>query len=260
MKKSLPKASDQDYESQLDFDLLVSQRNELYQIVHEGGFGRGDFEWVATDGGFFGSEDTTVPMLRHVETGFFFTVGFQEQAQFERIPFYNQSVYFEGEFFVQRSPAEASIRDTLLWISWKSVLAAFRDWLAFVKRESTEPDFWNVQPPADFLPALQLSASNEPFSAEERRLIGASLDEIKAEITRVAELTVSQKESFDATIQVIRESSERLGRKDWANALLGAFVGWAATNTLGSQAAQSLFNFIATKLSWVWAELPKLTP
>jgi hypothetical protein len=212
----------------------------------------------ATEGEFFGAiEGATVPMLLHLPAGYSCKFGFLDETEYRRSG-HSTSDYFEGEFFLQRSPAEATIRDTLSWRAWSSVLTAFRDWLTYVKREMTEPDFWKVSPPSDLLPAIGPTASNEPFTAEEQRHIAATLEEVRHEVHTLRELSDDQKKSFDATVQQMLDSAGRLGKRDWVNAFLGAYVGWVVTSALGSQVAQSVFDLIASKLSWVWSEIPKL--
>lgn len=245
------------YERELDFDLLVSQRNELYTIVEEERFAPSAFEWYATGGAFFGSDGTTVPMVVHKPTGFFCKFGFLDESTYREVG-YNSGGSFHGEFFLQRAPAEAKARDVLLWSSWDEVKVGFSEWLGYVKRESTQPDYWVVAPPSGILPAIAPDASNELFNASERDRIATALDEIKREMHDRAELTEAQLAGLTATLDDVRESANRLGRRDWLNGLLGAYVGWAMNATLSSGIAQSIFDLIASKLAWLWTELPKL--
>ena len=133
----------------------------------------------------------------------------------------------------------------------------FADWLRFVRRESAEPDYWEVAPPTGIFPATRPSASNEPFSVEERFRITNSLSEIKNEMHRVAELSEAQVTAFRETIAYLEESATRLGRKDWLNNLIGEFFGWAFSTSLSSQVAQTVLDLMGSRLSWLWSELPR---
>ena len=62
-------------------DLLLSQRNELFQIAFDSGFLSTDFEWTTTSSDFTGIFGSTVPMLVHAPSRFYFKFGFRDDWQ-----------------------------------------------------------------------------------------------------------------------------------------------------------------------------------
>lgn len=52
-----------------------------------------------------------------------------------------------------------------------------------------------------------------------------------------------------------KAAATRIGRKDWANALIGAYFGWAATHMLDSSIAQTILDAIVAKFTWLWSRL-----
>jgi hypothetical protein len=255
--RRLPDATNRHYDSDLEFDLLVSQRNELFRLVAEAGFAQNEFQWLASDGAFIGIEGLVIPMIEHEPTKSWCRFGLRDEDDHRHSPLRNEQPFY-GEFFLQRSPGETKADDMMAWASWKQIVGGFAEWLGFVRRESTEPDYWEVAPPAGIFPATGPPASNETFSVEERLRITDSLSEIENEVHRVAELSEAQITAFRETIAYLEESATRLGRKDWLNNMIGAFFSWALSTSLNSPAAQTVLDFMGSRLSWLWSELPKL--
>jgi hypothetical protein len=223
-----------------NFDLLTTQRNALFQIVRDDGFNPEEFKWENVYG--TGRLPDRFPKLVHLPTGYYFTI------------FPKSGDLFAGE----RSPGNATIREATGPLPWNRFCFVFKYWLGFIRRETEHPDYWTFQPPSELLPSLAVSAPNNSFTKHEQDRLAASIDEIRQGARTIAALSESQISTLNSVLAYASESSQRLGRKDWTNAFLGGYMSWVITSAMSSAAAQTVFDFIAGKLSWVWNELPKL--
>jgi len=51
--------------------LLTSQRNDIFKTIQDSGFVPSDFEWVEVESR---SRFSHIPQLRHIPTGFYFSI------------------------------------------------------------------------------------------------------------------------------------------------------------------------------------------
>jgi hypothetical protein len=102
-------------------------------------------------------------------------------------------------------------------------------WLVVLKMEVDAPDLWASVAEEPALPKAASSSSldNRPFTPAEQNLIAAKLDDIKAYLVEGQQFATEKFETIEREINHLKESSQRLGRKDWLNSLLGSLVGQA---------------------------------
>ena len=103
-------------------------------------------------------------------------------------------------------------------------------------------------------------ASNAPFTLEEREQIANQLSEIKEFLFTTQEFNESHKSFITARLNYLKESSERMGRKDWLTNVVGGLLSIAMGAGLTSDTARELFRFAANALSNFVGGLPHLLP
>lgn len=116
------------------------------------------------------------------------------------------------------------------------------------------PDLWASVIQEKALPTAAASASvdNRPFSPDERRLITAKLDEIKVFLIAGQHFATEQAEAVEREFAYLKESSKRMGRKDWLNILLGGLFGLAVTLALDPEKARGLMRLAGAVFQSLW--------
>jgi hypothetical protein len=111
--------------------------------------------------------------------------------------------------------------------------------------------------PQDFLFEEEtFPVNNTPFNENERLQIATQLDEVKAQIIKFAseqqnsieELTESQR-VIENKIDSLKESSSKIGRKDWTLQFFGVISSILITLGSSAEARSNLFSVIQTLLS-----------
>jgi hypothetical protein len=122
-------------------------------------------------------------------------------------------------------------------LTWGSVVIIAGEWAMRVKFERDAEDPWNVLPPFEAGSVLGDGGENEnePFSAEEAKLIHAKLDELLRRLNETHELGSEERAALGGAIQNLHESTERLTRKEWKAAFLGWFVGLVMNKALATE-------------------------
>lgn len=156
------------------------------------------------------------------------------------------------------------------WYNFSEAEKFFKRWLdenariyfAARKEEAedqTLPDLWaELDASSDTIGDVQ-SLQNTHFSTEERARIAESLREFENEIERRDILTPNQIKLLHEQVDYLIESSKRLGRKDWLNATIGAFLGYTLQVALTSDAATQIMRLGWVAIKWV-AYHPPLLP
>lgn len=140
--------------------LLRSQEAEVFQIVEATGFDPREFEWtyMARGGG-----PGAAPTLQHLSGGYF---------QF----------HHDGDrHYGHCSPGlETHEQDYYSRFgSWEELREGVYNWLGWLKRELSAPDFWAQLEVERELVASPPDATNTAFTDEERAEIATRLGELK---------------------------------------------------------------------------------
>ena len=127
-------------------------------------------------------------------------------------------------------------------------------WVRRVKENAEAPDLWASVGQEKVLANAVSSANvnNRPFDESERNLIHAKLDELKAYLLGAQQFYSVQASFIEREFAYLREASERLGRKDWLNLLLGGLMAMAITLALEPEKAKGLLALAATAFQSLW--------
>ena len=148
--------------------------------------------------------------------------------------------------------------------SWPPVMERVGGWLNDVKRDLETPDLWSeLRRERDLLGgALDETVENTPFTSEEQAQIEAKLEEMKAYVRQAYELTDEQSRAIEARLDYLVHASRRLGRIDWRNALVGAFLGAVVQATLPPEPVRDILGLALRGLAQLFGgmDIPALPP
>jgi hypothetical protein len=218
--------------------LLTSQRNEVFKTIQDSGFVPSDFEWAEVESrhGF-----SRVPQLRHIPTGYYFSI---ERGEID---------YNETGFFVSYSPGLETQHDGDTSGTWVNVVKAVAFWLKNVRRETELPDLWDSLEGGNQLlqDDTEQSSDNLPFTQAELPQIRIALEEIKTYVLKTKDLTEAQRNIVNARFSHMEEAATRMGRKDWLSLVVGSLLGVAFNIALNGDSTRDLFGFAALILKRV---------
>lgn len=214
--------------------LLKSQKNDVFRVVELRGFHPADFEWVVMESPL--GDRVTIDVLRHKASQFDFLFDINRRrpplgVQADRISIYRPGL----ETPVGRSDD----------FDWDGQLGSLSRWLDFVRRETTQESLWEQLDQEPLRVVATSTYDNERLSKDERRAIEAGVAQAKAYVENVVADT-AQLARIEQKLDEICDASTRLGRRDFANAAMGALMGVAFEAVLTSEQMNTLAGFIFT--------------
>ncbi|HEX8559012.1 MAG TPA: hypothetical protein VF668_12970 [Pyrinomonadaceae bacterium] len=212
-----------------DKPLMKHLRNQVFEMIKETGLDPSSFHWEDTHGTVW--RNGTIPRLVYANTDFFFA--FENSGN--------------GSFSARWSPDDKSLHRALTSsISWESVIAYFKAWLSYVKREVETPDLWtSISQESNVITASSNAGSNAPFGEDEKAYIRNGLDELKRYLLTAHKL---DPELVESKVNYLIESSGRVGRKDWITLLVGALVSIVTAAYLPPETTRDIFRFVGAVL------------
>lgn len=228
-----------------DVRLKKTESGEIFMLVQKSGLNPADFEWTDEESEEWSDTDSLrfkISVLTHRPTGYYCKYG---GTEIEYSPGPNQRV------------ETANHRDR-----WAVKGGHTEVWLAELRREVEASDLWATigQEKVLSTAAAAPNLDNRPFTAAEQKLIVTKLDEIKGYLLTSQQFDAKQAEDVKREFAYLRESSGRLGRKDWLNALLGALVGQAINLSLSPEIAKGLLIMAGMVFQSLWGTGHTLLP
>ena len=227
------------------YELLQSQKNELFALIKESGIEHFNFIWRITKR-FDGS-----PMLcySHNDTEYFyiFSIG-------------------SGGHFACFSPAYDRISSECITQTWGRQKQTFQQWLVFLKREIDSPDLWGALAKVNLPPELKTKADflNEPFTARESDNISRDIKTLESYFVEQGWAKKEQIDIVNQKLDYLIENTKKQSRKDWFFTGIGILVSIITTLALSQEQGNYLFHYFKTMLSGIIPFLsdknsPKLT-
>ena len=214
-----------------DARLRRVQKNEVFGWLQTVGLAPIEFKWElkllwqAYSGGI---SDYKVDSLTHSHTGYYFSFG-----------------HLQDEWSPGWTARVASTENSHNWAMTKS---DFGVWAKLVKADIEAPDLWAtaIQSKEFASVATTEEAENTPFSLNERKYILQKLSEIEKYLLATEQVNSKDREFVRLQFKYLAESSERLGRKDWKNGLVGVVTNIVVGAVFAPQRTQELFTMIAS--------------
>jgi len=240
--------------------LLTSQKNTIYKTIERAAFDPREFRWENRDAEPLGFEGSEAETLVHVPTGFACMMLNASIPARDRL----HSVYDRtGDYLLCFEPGTESRVESFTGISLDSALLHIDQWLANIKRETTEPDLWAqlASEGGAFGNAITgLETANTAFTLDERRRIAQGLDEIKAALAAQYQLSEQQAATIDRAFEALKTASERVGRKDWVLLLGGTLMGIIGNTVFPAETVKGLFHIVGQVFQWLLQQGHLLPP
>ena len=143
---------------------------------------------------------------------------------------------------------------------WQAVMRYVSRWLGDVKRDLDTPDLWaELQSEAELLGATyNEDTDNTPFTSQEKTEIAERLHEFAEYAEHTYSLSEAQKSDLNAKLDYLVEATDRVGRVDWRNAVVGAIFAFVLTAALPPESARDLLHMLLRVISHLhgFPELP----
>jgi hypothetical protein len=221
----------------LDVTLKSTEANEVLALVQSVGLNPVEFGWLVDDSDEYIDGEPVgfrTSTLSHRPTDYFCKFG-------------GLSVEFSpGPNWRVETKHHAN--------NWAAKLAAVQLWLAELRKEVDAPDLWATigQEKALSTAVSSTRLDNRPFDAAEQSLIAAKLDEIKAYLLEGQVFGTDDAATVEREFAYLKESSGRLGRKDWLNILLGGLISIAIGLALDPERARGLLRLAGAVFQSLW--------
>jgi hypothetical protein len=221
----------------LDVRLKKTEKSEIFLLVQESGLNPTDFTWTderSNECEGIEAVQFMISVLTHRPTEYF--------CEF-------------GGYRIQYSPGrQQRVQSERHHSSWADKRGAAQLWLAELRKEVDAPDLWASigQEKALSTAAASADLDNRLFTAAEQSLIATKLDEIKAYLLEGQQFAADQAEAIEREFAYLKESAERMGRKDWLNILLGGLFGLAVTLALDPEKARELMRLAGAVFQSLW--------
>lgn len=223
--------------------LLPTQKNAVFLAIEKRGLDPRSFVWgIAT--GQWASTTYKADHLGYSNGPFFF------QFAPPSLPKQHQ--------FVVASPGRDTASERRPASSWESQLWEVERWLDALKREVEIPDLWDLLT-QQRTQALVLELENEAFVPAERQQIVRMLTEFRELLNTRTRLTELRLAAIDESLQYLKTASERLGKKDWANAALGVALNIIVGTAIPPELAREAMLLVLHGVQ-VLAAMPGLLP
>lgn len=231
-----------------DFQLLKSQRNDVFIWVGEVGLNPSEFKWSTSYSESF--DDHSISKITHFPSGYF--LNFDRSSRW-------QQMYFTG------SPGRNEISFSRygtqkeLWSDDTKIIV--QEWLNNLKKEIEAPDLWELaHEENNLLDSVGRTSTleNTPFLEDEQLLISSKILEIGNFLINSQDLNAHHQETVKKQLEYLVESSKRLGRKDWMNIGIGALFSLAMQLYLPAEASRQLLHMFSAFFRHLIRGLPSV--
>lgn len=186
--------------------LLVSQRDQVFEVLVRLGLDPSEFEWVMWRDREYGPDSDR---LEHIDSGFYFL--FQ---------WFHQQEQFGGRC----SPGSDGPNKTIYPAPWPTVFKAVTAWLRDVSREISSPNYWESARDGFRSLAQPGALDDEAFHPEEVEAISLRLSAIEERLLAAPELSPEDRRTIQEGFGDLKGAFKTLGRRQWLTFAMGWIV------------------------------------
>jgi hypothetical protein len=213
-------------------DLEKWKRNNVFHEIETVGLSPDEFLW----------DNAAEPLLIHKPTRSYFI--------FTTVYHKNPLAYLAGD----------GLREERTVTSWHAQIQHVGTWLRAVKSYYEMPDLWaELRNGGSMLgegAALEATFENTPFTPGEQLEIAKQLRGISDYIKRTYPLSGAELLALDQRITYLEKAAGRVGRLDWRNLLLGAFLGAIVQGLLSPEVVRAALSMIFNALASLLGQVP----
>jgi hypothetical protein len=216
--------------------IMQSQKNDIFNLIKAinldpSGFVWGEIESELTE---YDTGNPWISKLTHTETEYFFAFEFR----------YDDHV-------AVMSPGEAKIVEYRNVGDWDHQVAAALDWLEYLRREITAPDYWAQISEYQSLAqsSNRFEGTNTPFTSREVHMLNEGLNEMKSLFKEYAQQENDEFEMIDARFDDVIGLVEEMGRNSWLHTAIGAVITVSMSLGLSPDIAKEIWEVFRMKVA-----------
>ena len=211
-----------------NYELLKSQKNEVFEILQKAGLEPANFSWKWGEMADLG-EFIDVPRLEYLDGQYYFE--------------------FKPDFSTF-TPGRGEAISTERAGSWGMQRHHIREWVICLKREIEAPDLWAEMEKykLSFSVTLPQRQVNEPISASEAEKISDKLSLLTNTIEQQFDLDAEHKKFVRSKLNYLAEAAKRQSGLDWVHTLIGVSVTIVLSLNLTPDKASELWQLIKSVL------------
>jgi len=218
-----------------DATLTKLQKNAVLGLIQKFQFEPTEFQWELIESEEWGSTRRIymASQLVHNGTGYYITFGGIRMSYSPGASHKVESEKHEG--------------------MWSDKMVQLEQWLRRLRAEVDAPDLWaSVGKEHELSDAASSHLENKPFTVPEQTEIAAKLEELKQYLLPGQQFQIAQTKFIDDQFRYLRESSERVGRKDWLLITYGTLVSLAVALALPPERTTGFLQLAGVLLQSLW--------
>ena len=215
-------------------ELMRSQKNELLEIIKTFELESFNFKW-SMDKDIF---ERQIQTLRYKDTSYYFAINISRDT-----------------FTCLCSPGEEKIHESTVQYKWENARYDFRQWLYYLEREISQPDLWEELEKIKVFDDIEFESESEntmqQFTYQETMQIENGINEVRKYLIEVVENDKEQSKIINEKLDYLIHASKRMGRMDWKNVFVGAFVNIATSIGLNQEQGQVIITLFLNTVSGI---------
>ncbi len=204
--------------------LLLSQKNQLFEIIQNNGYFAPNF-FELKEGG----EHKFSTSIIFKNTGF----------QFSLI----RSDDYQNNIYINHWPGEEKFQDVNTVSDWHLCTVYFTYWLSYLQREVTAPNLWERFQNSISNIHLSSENNNSKFTHTEYLDLSVKMNMLIEAIPSL-KLLENQTKDIQAELHHLLDKATELGKFDWRNLFIGTIISIVIQLNVNPENATALWNLI----------------
>ncbi|GMQ91375.1 MAG: hypothetical protein BMS9Abin11_0683 [Gammaproteobacteria bacterium] len=221
------------------YNLLKSQKNQVFEIIKSSGLDPFNFKWTTTDSMI--EEDTKVPVLEYEDGEFYFQFDLKNESKYSGF-----------------SPGKEGVDETSYPGTWEFQLHNVTEWLTYLENEIDQPDLWSeiekyrIEEDQDVLSQIV----NEPFTVNQADQVQIGILKVRSYLEQYTKTNQEQADFVNHQLDYLIEAVKRQGKRDWLHTSIGVIMTITTALALAPDEAKNIWNILKTALGGI-LQLPQ---
>lgn len=196
--------------------LLLSQKNQLFELIQNSGIGITQFKY---------DEESNTAFIRHKSN------------------YYYKIIVDNISYWSEFSPGKNSLRYITGKVNWSTTITEFTNWLSFLKREVLSIDKWSVfEQELDKL-SLNQEDSSSYFSVDEYEIVKSRMLSLKLRLANIS-LDKNQLAVLEEKIDYLIEEAKHQKKFDWKSLFIGTIVSIIIQLSISQEQGKQIWDLI----------------
>lgn len=222
--------------------LLVSQKNQILELIKNTSFDPFNFEWSEVYSSFSNTRNKlTVSEISYKNSNFYYVFDFKNDK--------NYSIF---------SPGKDQLNGQEYPGNWEHQMQYFVKWLSYLEREVSQPDQWEVleKQKLEWANKFEPDSSNEQFTFPQVQQIENGLTKIKEYLIKEKGNDKFAEEIINKKLDYLIDAAKRQGKNDWFHTCIGVFSGISVALSLSPEQTHNIYISLKSTFSGILKLLP----